>query len=142
MTENELLEILKEDLDAGLESTKGEKFCRWDAESDEYLAELKCRRKHYNTQMIEYDKLDCVKEESDKKNKEFLYCVSTPVGIFIFNISYLCSIGYNFNWENKELPSHTDFGKCSWIKKKVGYIDVNDAMSLIHLAHTTSVPEE
>jgi len=126
MNESELLEELNSKFNLELESTERNKFCRWDAFSDKYLAELKCRRAHYNTQMIEYDKLDCVKAEADKTDRDFLYCVSTPQGVYVFNITYLCQIGYNFGWESKNLPAKTDFGKSEWIPKKVGYIDVND----------------
>ena len=127
MKQQELLEELNK-LGLGLEGTDKDRYCRWDAVSDKYLAELKCRRAHYNTQMIEYDKLDCIKAEVDKTGKEFLYCVSTPKRIYVFNISELCKNNYNFNWENKRLPSHTDFGKANWVDKKVGYIDVNDSV--------------
>ena len=127
MTQQELLNELNDTYKLQLDNTDKDKFCRWDAISDKYLAELKCRRAHYNTQMIEYDKLDAVKEEADKTDKEFLYCVSTPNGVFVFNISKLCQQGYNFNWEDKYLPSTTDFGGTHKRTKKVGYIDVNDS---------------
>jgi|APSaa5957512535_1039671.scaffolds.fasta_scaffold03463_9 hypothetical protein len=127
MTEAELLEQLNIKFDLDLESTERNKFCRWDSFSDKYLAELKCRRRHYNTQMIEYDKLDCVKSEADETGRDFLYCVSTPSGIYVFNISDLCKKNYNFNWENKKLPAKTDFGGSEWVDKKVGYINVNDS---------------
>jgi len=130
MTQQELLDILNKEFKLELEGTDDNKLCRWDAVSDKYLAELKCRRAHYNTQMIEYDKLDAVKVEADKTDKEFLYCVSTPKGIYVFNISKLCQQDYNFNWEDKYLPSNTDFAGTHKRTKKVGYIDVNDCVIL------------
>ena len=130
MTQQELLNELNDTYKLQLDNTDKDKFCRWDAISDKYLAELKCRRAHYNTQMIEYDKLDAVKEEADKTDKEFLYCVSTPKGIYVFNISKLCQQDYNFNWEDKYLPSNTDFAGTHKRTKKVGYIDVNDCVIL------------
>lgn len=133
MNQQELFDLLNKDFNLELEDTGEDRFCRWDAYSNKYLAELKCRRTHYNTQMIEYDKLEYVKEEADKTNKEFLYCVSTPKDVYVFNISKLCQQGYNFNWENKNLPSKTDFGGNHWKKKKVGYIDVNDSSHQVPL---------
>jgi len=127
MTQQELLEKLNKEFNLDLKGTDEDRMCRWDATSPQYLAELKCRRAHYNTQMIEYDKLDAVKVEADKTDKEFLYCVSTPKGIYVFNISKLCQQDYNFNWENKYLPSNTDFAGTHKRTKKVGYIDVNDS---------------
>lgn len=127
MTEQELLEELNDRFKLNLTNTGDDAFCRWDATSPQYLAELKCRRAHYTTQMIEYDKLDCVKAEADKTDKEFLYCVSTPEGIYVFNISKLCQSNYEFNWENKYLPSNTAFAGTHHKTKKVGYIDVADS---------------
>lgn len=129
MTEKELLDELNGTHNLELESTGKNKFCRWDAESDKYLAELKCRRTHYDTQMIEYDKLDCVKAEADKTNREFLYCVSTPEGVYVFNVSKLCQDSYDFKWENRRLPSHTDFAGARHKDKKVGYININECLS-------------
>lgn len=128
MTEKELLDILNDEHGLGLTHTDKDQYCRWDASSDKYLAELKCRRTHYDTQMIEYAKLDCVKEEADRTNKEFLYCVSTPKGIYVFNVSKLCRDSYDFKWENRRLPSHTDFANAYHKDKKVGYINVADAV--------------
>ena len=66
MNEKELLEVLNDEFKLELKSTCEETFCRFDADNDTYMAELKCRRAHYNTQMIEYDKLDFIKTEADK----------------------------------------------------------------------------
>jgi len=126
MNEKELLARVEEVFRWGITATE-ETYCRWDAESDEYLVELKARRTHYPTQIIEYCKLDALMDEAGKEGKEVMYIASTPQIILVFNITKLCSEEYNFNWENKRLPSHTDFGKASWIDKKVGYIDNNKA---------------
>jgi len=133
MNQQELLEELNNRFNLDLKDRDDDRFCRWDAESDKYLAELKCRRTHYNTQMIEYSKLDCVKAEADKTNKDFLYCVSTPKGIYVFNISELCKSDYNFNWENKRLPSNTEFSGQYHKNKKVGYIDIKDSSHQVPL---------
>ena len=109
MNEADLLARVEEVFKWGIVKTE-DTYCRWDAESDKYLVELKARRAHYPTQIIEYCKLDIA---------------STPQIILVFNITTLCGEGYNFNWENKRLPSHTDFGKANWVDKKVGYIDNN-----------------
>jgi hypothetical protein len=126
MTEEQLMTNLNNNFKLKLDSTEANKFCRWDGESDKYLAELKCRNAHYDTLMIEYDKLDCVKEEADKTGREFLYCVSTPKGVYVFNVSDLCRKQYDFKWENKYLPSKTDFGGSMHKTKKVGYMSIND----------------
>jgi len=127
MTQNELLEVLNTK-NLNLKGTEKDQYCRWDAESDKYLAELKCRRTHYDTQLIEYDKLRAVKEEADKQGKDFLYCVSTPQDVYIFNVSKLYRDDYDFGWEERGMPSNTDFTNTYHKQKKVGYIDVNYAI--------------
>lgn len=127
MTEKELLYTLKEEFDLDLTSTDKDQYCRWDAQSDKYLVELKSRRAHYDTQLIEYDKLECVKTEADKQGKDFLYVTYTPKGLFVFNASKLCREDYDFKWEDRRMPSKTDFAGAYKKDKKVGYLHVNDA---------------
>jgi len=122
MNEKELLTLVNVEYKLNLEPTT-DTYCRWDAESTEYIVELKARRAHYDTQIIEYKKLEAVKYAADSSDREALYITSTPIAIMVFNVSALCEEEYNFNWENKRLPSHTDFGKCAWVDKKVGYIN-------------------
>lgn len=129
MTEAELLEELNTAKGWELESTCKDTWCRWDAESDEYLVELKCRRAHYDTQLIEKPKfLHCI-AEAHKTGKDFLYVANTPEGTYIFNVSELNKQDYDFKWETKRLPSKTMFGKWEYVDKKVGYIDVSHALS-------------
>ena len=128
MTEKELLDTLNVEFDLNLTSTDKDQYCRWDAQSDKYLVELKNRRTHYDTQLIEYDKFECVKEEADKQGKEFLYVTNTPEGLFVFNASKLCKNDYDFKWEDRRMPSKTDFANAYHKDKKVGYISVTDAL--------------
>lgn len=136
MTEEQLLEKLNTLEDYGFTSTNKDPYCRWDAESDKYLAELKCRRAHYTTQLIEHPKLEYCTEEAEKSGKEFLYCVNTPEGTYIFNVSKLLKEGYDFQWETRKMPNKTMFGQWEKVDKKVGYIDVNTAQLF-----SSSVPE-
>ena len=133
MNEKELLELLNDEFKLELKSTCEDAFCRYDADNETYMAELKCRRAHYNTQMIEYDKLDAIKAVADETSRDFLYCVSTPKGVYVFNVSDLCKKSYNFNWENKYLPSTSTFGQSHRKTKKVGYLDVNDSFLSVPL---------
>ena len=123
MNEDQLRDILSKKLGVELNSTKADPYCYHDAYNAEYTVELKCRRKHYSTQMIEKHKVNT----NTGDTKTFLYVVSTPAGIFGFDISSLLASDYNFNWETKKLPATTDFGRTKWIDKVVGYIDVADA---------------
>ncbi len=123
MRESELLTLLNDKMGLDLESTKEDKYCSYDAYDDKYTVELKCRRKHYSTQLIEELKLKHL-----HKGKELLYVVSTPEGVYAFNVSKLLEADYDFGWHTRKLPATTDFGRTEWIDKKVGYIDVNQSI--------------
>jgi hypothetical protein len=126
MTQEELQWIAVGKLDTSITATTDE-FCTFDGYSEDYVIEFKCRRKHYNTQLIEYKKYKANLEQADESGKEFLYIISTPSGVYIFNVSELRKEEYDFGWEDRKMPSNTDFAGKINMFKKVGYIDVEDA---------------
>ena len=126
MTQDELQDIVGKRLGTKLTATT-DKYCSFDSYDDSYVIELKCRRKHYATQLIEYQKLCRNKNTADESGKEFLYAVSTPEGEYIFNISKLAADDYNFGWEVRLMSSSTEFAGTYQKEKRVGYINVDDA---------------
>ena len=89
MTQDELQDIIGKRLGTELTATT-DRYCSFDSYDDNYVIELKCRRTHYDTQLIEHRKYIRNKKTADESGKEFLYAVSTPEGEYIFNISQLC----------------------------------------------------
>tara|TARA_R100001244_G_scaffold120284_1_gene89932 strand:+ start:289 stop:672 length:384 start_codon:yes stop_codon:yes gene_type:complete len=126
MTQDELQKIIGKRLGTDLIETK-DKYCSFDCYDGSYVVELKCRKTHYDTQLIEYKKLLANKNTADESGKEFLYAVSTPEGEYIFNISKLLADDYDFGWEDRSMPSNTEFAGTYHKKKRVGYINVVDA---------------
>jgi len=127
MIESELRDIANKRLNRELIATK-DVWCTFDAHCDDYVVELKCRRTHYPTQLIEYKKFKANSNLADESGKEFLYIISTPSGEYVFNVSKLAADGYDFGWEDRRMPSKTDFDSpLRMVNKKVGYIDVMDA---------------
>ena len=124
MTQEELQSIAADKLDTLITATTDE-FCTFDGYSDEYVIEFKCRRKHYDTQLIEHKKYKANLDQADESGKEFLYIISTPEGEYVFNISKLREKDYDFGWEDRRMPSKTDFGGQQYINKRVGYINVS-----------------
>lgn len=124
MTQEELQLIAVDKLGTSITATKDE-FCTFDGYSDEYVIEFKCRRKHYDTQLIEHKKYTANLDQADESGKEFLYIISTPEGEYVFNISKLRKKDYDFGWEDRRMPSKTDFGGQQYINKRVGYINVS-----------------
>lgn len=124
MTQEELQLIAVDKLGTSITATTNE-FCTFDGYSDEYVIEFKCRRKHYDTQLIEHKKYTANLDQADESGKEFLYIISTPKGEYVFNISKLREKDYDFGWEDRRMPSKTDFGGQQYINKRVGYINVS-----------------
>jgi hypothetical protein len=124
MTQEELQWIAVDKLGTSITATTDE-FCTFDGYSDEYVIEFKCRRKHYDTQLIEHKKYKANLDQADESGKEFLYIISTPEGEYVFNISKLREKDYDFGWEDRRMPSKTDFGGQQYINKRVGYINVS-----------------
>ncbi len=124
MTQEELQWIAVDKLGTSITATTDE-FCTFDGYSDEYVIEFKCRRKHYDTQLIEHKKYTANLDQADESGKEFLYIISTPRGVYVFNISKLKKEGYDFGWEDRRMPAKTDFGGQKYINKRVGYISTS-----------------
>ena len=126
MTQEELQGIAIDRLKTSITATTDE-FCTFDGHSDDYVIEFKCRRAHYNTQLIEYKKYKANLDQADESGKEFLYVVSTPEGEYIFNVSQLRKEDYDFGWEDRRMPSKTDFSGQYHLDKRVGYISISSS---------------
>ena len=127
MTQEELQWIAVDKLKTSITATT-DVYCTFDGYSEDYVIEFKCRRAHYPTQLIEYKKFKANSDQADESGKEFLYVISTPSGEYIFNVSKLIADDYDFGWEDRRMPSKTDFNSPSlMVNKKVGYIDVGVA---------------
>jgi hypothetical protein len=100
---------------------------RWDCYDIETRnrIELKCRRKHYNTLLLEKAKYDALVSESNKHLDIPIYINSTPNGIYLFNL-----LEVELNWFIKSLPATTEFQKRMWIKKEVAELKIEQAIKL------------
>jgi len=90
--------------------------------------ELKCRRKHYTKLIIEKSKYDAMMERCDKEGTIPIYINSTPRGVWAFYLT-----GIKFKWEERSLPSQTDFAKTHHIKKIVSYLDTTKGKDLLFI---------
>ena len=62
-------------------------FCDFDAEDENYIVEIKNRKEFYQDKLIECVKLFKNYQNSQIKNKDFLYIVTDIKGVYVFNIS-------------------------------------------------------
>ncbi|MEN8887115.1 MAG: hypothetical protein ABF246_12060 [Winogradskyella sp.] len=100
---------------------------RWDCYDVETRnrIELKCRRKHYDTLLLEKAKYDALIKESNKHLDVPIYINSTPKGIYLFNL-----LEVELKWYTKSLPATTEFQKRMWIKKEVTELKIEQAIKL------------
>tara|TARA_R110002050_G_scaffold293969_4_gene451201 strand:+ start:2987 stop:3376 length:390 start_codon:yes stop_codon:yes gene_type:complete len=124
--EKDLFEYLQENYMADLVKAKNP-MSRWDCYSPMYKkrVELKCRKKHYDTLLIEKKKYDAMIEESMKHADEPVYINSTPEGVFVFNL-----LDIEPEWEtNFRNPSNTYWGG-GRVAKEVAYLRLDDAIRI------------
>jgi hypothetical protein len=122
MTERELFDFLKTNYLPDLELVK-DKFSFYDCFSKEsrLIIELKCRREHYDTLMLEKYKYNKLIQYSSQA--EIRYISSTPKGIYSFNINELKDI----KWTSGAMPMTTDFNRSQKIKKEFTMLNVDIA---------------
>lgn len=98
---------------------------RWDcySPSTKHRIELKCRRTHYDTLLLEKNKYDAMVVECLKHNDIPMYINSTPKGIYAFDLMQIEPV-----WEVKRLRVTTDFSDQNWIYKKVMFLDINNSI--------------
>lgn len=94
--------------------------------SDAYI-ELKCRRTHYPTLMIEKHKWDYLADIRARTGARTLYINATPSGVYQWDLGALNEPEWLLRW----LPDKTDFAGAKKIEKPVGFLDVKDSELLL-----------
>lgn len=126
--EEQLFDWLKENLYPDLVMSKNP-MSRWDcySPSEGHRIELKCRRKHYETLLLEKKKYDAMMEEVHKHFDIPMYINSTPKGIYSFNLFFI-----QRKWEiNSKNPATTNFSDKRRIPKEVTYLKLTEAIKLL-----------
>jgi hypothetical protein len=125
--ESDLFNYLKENVYFDLVKSKNQ-MSRWDCYSPTsgHRIELKCRKRHYPTLLLEKKKYDAMIEECEKHLDIPIYINSTPEGVFSFNLH---KIYPTFEINNKN-PATTQFYNTQRIEKEVTYLEINQALKL------------
>jgi hypothetical protein len=126
--EKDLFEWLKQNKYFTLVKAKNP-MSRWDCYDidTKHRLELKCRKKHYDTMLLEKKKYDALIAESEKHLDIPLYVNSTPEGIYLWSL-YLIKPKWEINYLN---PATTQFGNRNRIPKEVTYLCIKDAIKLL-----------
>ena len=94
--------------------------------SDAYI-EIKCRRTHYPTLMIERKKWDYLADIRARTGARTLYVNATPSGIYQFDLGAINTP----EWLLQSLPTKTDFAGSQKVEKWVGYLAIEDSELLL-----------
>lgn len=127
--EYELYVFLRDNFIPDLKKTKLDNS-RYDCYSNKFNLdiELKCRRTHYDSLIIEKKKYKSLMSRADMLSTIPVYINSTPKGIWGFYLSE-----FNLKWETKSLPMQTDFNKRMWVKKEISYLKISEGINLTKL---------
>jgi len=126
-TEQELFEYLKSNYFADLVESRN-KFSRWDCYSPKHKCriELKCRKTHYDTLVIERKKYYALMDKSIRHNDRPLYINSTPQGVYVFVLNEM----EEPKWFLKSMPETTTFKSRAFVKKEVAMLSISEAFEL------------
>ena len=94
--------------------------------SDAYI-EIKCRRTHYPTLLIEKKKWDYLADIRARTGSRTLYINSTPQGIYQFDLGALDEP----QWLLRTMADKTDFAGGKPIQKLVGFLELRHSELLL-----------
>ena len=123
LKEPQLFDYLKEFHYPDLRKSEDE-FDTFDCISDEarMYIELKSRNTHYDDLLIEETKYRALMQSAAGYGLFPWYINATPNGVWGFNLSKLPAP----KWEDKWLPSTTEFARRGNKTKLVGFLNIND----------------
>ena len=93
---------------------------------DAYI-EMKCRRTHYPTLLIEKKKWDYLADIRARTGARTLYINSTPQGVYQFDLGVINEP----EWQLKALPDKTDFANSGKVEKLCGFLDIRHSELLL-----------
>ncbi len=94
--------------------------------NDAYI-EMKCRRTHYPTLLIEKKKWDYLADIRARTGARTLYINSTPQGVYQFDLGAINEP----EWQLKALPDKTDFANSGKVEKLCGFLDIRHSELLL-----------
>ena len=124
--EEQLFDWLKEFVYFDLVKAKNQ-MSRWDCYSPKFKhrIELKCRRKHYDSLLLEKSKYDAMIFEAGKHLDIPMYINSTPEGIYSFDL-----LEIEPEWIFKSLRATTQFANNKNVVKKIAFLDIEEGIKL------------
>lgn len=118
MNEAQTITLLNVSTGLGLTAATNQ-FSPYDAESTDYIVEIKNRRAYYKDKMLEAYKLFANYQQAQLKGKQFLYVVTDSEGVWVYNISKHIDSIIKQSPKPLQCPAQTDFGNKTKITKFV-----------------------
>mgnify|MGYP003679772723 FL=1 len=118
MNETQTITLLNVSSGLGL-TAAADQFSPYDAESDNYIVEIKNRRAYYQDKMLEAYKLFANYQQAQLKGKQFLYVVTDSEGIWVYNVTKHIDTILKGSPRALQCPAQTDFSNNSKITKYV-----------------------
>ena len=100
----------------------------FDCENNNYIIEIKCRDKRYESWLFERSKYDSNLPKAKESGREFIYIVEFGGHCWAWNISKMDAAKHDFEWEERAMPKTTEFNNRTIINKTVGYVYEKDAL--------------
>ena len=127
LKEPELFDYLKEFHYSDLRKSE-DQFDSFDCISDDHkmYIELKSRNTHYDDLLIEEPKYKALMSSAGGYNLRAWYINATPSGIWGFDLEHMPEP----KWEDKWLPTTTEFARRGNKTKLVGFLNINDGILL------------
>ena len=129
LTEQSLYELLRDNMYEDLVRVSNDEYSVNDCWSQEHgvYIELKCRRTHYASLMLEKLKYDRLVDEANKIGMLPLYICSTPQGIYEFNLELI-----PIKWEEMcDLPATTEFANQERVTKTIAMLPLDLATPIL-----------
>jgi hypothetical protein len=126
LNEQTLFQLIKDKLIPDLQQTDQFHFSDCFSKEKDLIVELKCRRFHYETLIIEQSKYIKLMSAS---YWEVRYINSTPIGIYSFDLRMI----EEPTWITKDCKKTTDFENNTYVPKLVGMLDIKEAKDITKL---------
>jgi len=123
MNEQTTIELLNKEFKTNLILSENQ-FCDYDAEDKNYIVEVKNRKEFYTDKLIECVKLFKNYQNSQIKNKDFLYIVTDEKGVYVFNITKNIDEITSGKMYKTLQPETTEFNSTKEINKFVYFLDI------------------
>ena len=126
MNQAQTIRLINQLYNLKLKPTRG-KYDSYDAVDNMHIVEIKNRRSYYDTKMIEASKLFVNYQKAELADKAFIYVVTDPKAMYIFNITKNIDEIISQKLVYKMQPSTTDFKRKKDIRKH--YYNLDEQMA-------------